>query len=331
MPSLIFCHPITNCYHRKLDEHGTASGHAPGVPTMGNDTGTGTDGSLPVAIQPISYSSVVAPRPASAPETLGAAAPAPGERYSSSFFMGLTFANGLRSLDLTSTIQDFVYRVSIFEGKTRDMNVAITALQPADLPDFALSMYEDSGSVQMTPMSTPVRPPAPDGAPPLSAADMVIPASAMSVVACDVAIAPSMGSGNVVKTLWGDKDDAHKNECHGYSQESALSIEEEGWVDTSMEIATPAVAENRGSRGRGSSDFGSSQGRRRDRSTGKDGNNPNGCPLPPIDLIRTRAMSFDTTAAVGADEDSGEGISPFKKSRACKVTTAKKNTNNNNR
>lgn len=96
MPNLIFCHPITNCYHRKLDEHGADRTGGSEPPVVQSEVTT--------KAQPISYSSVVAPR-AEVP-------PVPAsEQFVSSFFMGLTFSNGLRSVDLTSTIQVLHYYV----------------------------------------------------------------------------------------------------------------------------------------------------------------------------------------------------------------------------
>jgi hypothetical protein len=307
MPTLIFCHPMANCYHRKLDENGAAA------------------------------------EPAAT-----AAAAVAGEKYSSSFFMGLTFANGLRSVDLTSTIQDFVYRVSIFDGKTRDMNVDITALQATALPDFALGMYEDTASDKMTPLKTPVRPPLPGAGAGGGLPSLAVPASAMSIdgypadadTDSDLAIAPSMGagagasSGSVSKTLWVDGDEGPNNDSrsdgHMSQQQQPLSMEEEGWVDTQMEIATPVAGEtSENISGAGGSDLGNPQSRRRERGSCNETNNPNGRPIPPvppiaIDSSRPRAMSVDCVCAA-ADEDKEDDISPYKKSRACIDDNTSKN------
>lgn len=97
MPNVIFCHPITNCYHRKIGENEIAESTPtakPGAQLADEEEDGG------VAVQPSStYSS------ARSSYRTDSGAETSSEKYSSSFFMGLTFCNGLRSVDLTSTIQ----------------------------------------------------------------------------------------------------------------------------------------------------------------------------------------------------------------------------------
>lgn len=87
MPNVIFCHPITNCYHRKLSEND----EEPNVEQMMSQETVEGKCNLPSS----TYSSIVLRN--------GAALPA--ENFCSSFFMGLTFSNGLRTVDLTGTVQ----------------------------------------------------------------------------------------------------------------------------------------------------------------------------------------------------------------------------------
>jgi len=59
--------------------------------------------------------------------------------YSSSFFMGLSFPERSRSIDLTDVIHGFRSRISAWIGKTKDMDVTLIALQSSELPDFIYS------------------------------------------------------------------------------------------------------------------------------------------------------------------------------------------------
>lgn len=175
----------------------------------------------------------------------------------------------------------------------------LQALQGSALPEFALDMYEDSANVKMTPLKTPVRPRTESEAlssPP----SMVIPASAMSLVAPADSIAPSIGSsGSIAKTLWRDAD---------VTRSGSLSIEEEGWIDGSMDLGTPAVSASATDCGSKSS---SGVGRRRDRGVFTGAVPSEVPPLAPIDILRTRTLSFDNARAADTEDD----ISPYKRSR----------------
>lgn len=186
------------------------------------------------------------------------------------------------------------------------------ALQATEIPDFALTMYEESDNVKMTPQNTPVRSQSIDM--PSSSSSMVIPPSAMSIVnPSDLSIAPTIGVGNVVKTLWSDEDE-FPNGDRGRSHLSAMS--DGGSFDTTMEIATPTVREHSFSSG-DATELGNSHSRRRGRNYFNEVNAPNGRPLPAVDLIRTRAMSVDNTIACPVQVvDVDDVVSPFKKSRA---------------
>ena len=59
--------------------------------------------------------------------------------FSSSFFIGLSFPERTRSLDLTEVIQSFKYRVCSWVGKTAQMDLQLKPLQGCDLPDFVYS------------------------------------------------------------------------------------------------------------------------------------------------------------------------------------------------
>ena len=80
MPNVIFCHPIANCYHRKIDVE-ESSATALGTSTEPKAIVTDSKKNVPEVVVP--------------------------EQYCSSYFIGLTFRNGLRSVDLTTTIQVF--------------------------------------------------------------------------------------------------------------------------------------------------------------------------------------------------------------------------------
>jgi hypothetical protein len=45
--------------------------------------------------------------------------------FVSSFFIGLSFRSGLRSADVTAAVQDFLYRVNIWDGKKPGMEIAV--------------------------------------------------------------------------------------------------------------------------------------------------------------------------------------------------------------
>ena len=167
------------------------------------------------------------------------------------------------------------------------------------MPEFALDMYEDSANVKMTPMKTPVRPRA-ESEILSSSPSMVVPTSAMSVVAPADSIAPVVGNGgSIAKTLWRDTD---------VPRSGSISVEEEGWVDGSMELGTLAVPGTVADCGSISN---SGVGRRRDRGVFSGATPSEVPPLAPIDIMRTKALSFDNTSTNKADDD----ISPYKRSR----------------
>ena len=45
--------------------------------------------------------------------------------FISSFFIGLSFRNGLRTADVTMAVQDFLYRVNIYDGKKPGMEISV--------------------------------------------------------------------------------------------------------------------------------------------------------------------------------------------------------------
>jgi poly(A) polymerase len=59
--------------------------------------------------------------------------------FSSSFFIGLSFPERSRSLDLTETVQSFMFRVCSWVGKTSNMDLKILPLTNSDLPGYVYS------------------------------------------------------------------------------------------------------------------------------------------------------------------------------------------------
>jgi hypothetical protein len=45
--------------------------------------------------------------------------------FISSFFIGLSFRNGLRTADVTMAVQDFLYRVNMYDGKKPGMEISV--------------------------------------------------------------------------------------------------------------------------------------------------------------------------------------------------------------
>lgn len=88
VPNMIFCHPITNCYHRKMSDDDNDSNVQNMEPARPDNLRVQTD----------SYSSIVT-------KNIASVADLPLEKYCSTFFIGLTFCNGLKSADISSTIQ----------------------------------------------------------------------------------------------------------------------------------------------------------------------------------------------------------------------------------
>lgn len=160
-------------------------------------------------------------------------------------------------------------------------------------------MYEDSASVKMTPLKTPLRSHRENTAT-SSPPSMVIPASAMSVIPpADGSIAPTMVSATcIAKTLWKDSD----TQLNGSGNSQPVVPGDEGWAGGRMELSTPlnAIA---------GIDAGF-QGRRRDRSEYIDRNI-----APEPEMPRNRAMSCDMSYNVIIEEEVDD-ISPLKKSRA---------------
>jgi poly(A) polymerase len=86
--------------------------------------------------------------------------------FSSSFFIGLSFPERTRSLDLTEIIQTFKYRVCAWVGKTPTMDLKLKPLQKGYLPDF---VYSDVSLPSNATDCTPVKPARPEqsmGSPP---------------------------------------------------------------------------------------------------------------------------------------------------------------------
>lgn len=56
-----------------------------------------------------------------------------------SYFIALTFAPNVKKCDLTSAVQDFVYKVNAWEGRVEGMELTIEALKRDQLPSFVTS------------------------------------------------------------------------------------------------------------------------------------------------------------------------------------------------
>jgi len=95
----VFCHPYSNCFHRRVPVESSSSTSAQN----------------------------------------SAENRANEERYSSSFFVGLSFPERTQSLDLTDFIRSFVMRVCSWVTRTTNMDLKLRPLRISDLPDYVYS------------------------------------------------------------------------------------------------------------------------------------------------------------------------------------------------
>jgi hypothetical protein len=68
--------------------------------------------------------------------------------YISTFFIGLSFRNGLRTVDVTSNIQDFLYKVNIWDGKRKEMNINISPFDQSNIPLFVFETKAEPSSIR---------------------------------------------------------------------------------------------------------------------------------------------------------------------------------------
>lgn len=57
-----------------------------------------------------------------------------------SYFVALTFAPNVKKYDLTAVVQEFVYRVNGWEGRSEGMELTIEALKRQQLPSFVTAV-----------------------------------------------------------------------------------------------------------------------------------------------------------------------------------------------
>lgn len=61
-----------------------------------------------------------------------------GSEFVTSYFIGLSFKSGLKSLDLTPSVQDFLSYVLSWSGWEEGMDLDLSALTPAEVPDWVI-------------------------------------------------------------------------------------------------------------------------------------------------------------------------------------------------
>ena len=113
VPNYIYCHPISNCYHRE---------------TTGNnsDLYQFNDGSCHEGST---------------------------ETYLSTYFFGLTFTSEHRTADITMSVLDFLNRVNTWEKKQGNMKASVQVIYPRYIPEFAFQFASYSTGSHQTPVS----------------------------------------------------------------------------------------------------------------------------------------------------------------------------------
>ena len=78
-------------------------------------------------------------------------------RYVSSFFLGLSFRDNM--VDITPSIQEFLYRTNGWQGKQPSMLISINTRGPNEIPSFVQeTTAEPSSTLRCTPSCTPLKP-----------------------------------------------------------------------------------------------------------------------------------------------------------------------------
>ena len=78
-------------------------------------------------------------------------------RYISSFFLGLSYRDNM--VDITPSIQDFLYRTNTWQGKQPSMLISIQTRGPDEIPGFVQeTAAEPSSTLRCTPSCTPLKP-----------------------------------------------------------------------------------------------------------------------------------------------------------------------------
>jgi hypothetical protein len=104
----MFCHPTANCFHRCL--------------VLSNDDDNYNENNIP---QDDSNTSFI-----------------------SSFFIGLSFTKGVGTMDITPSIQDFIYRVTCWIGKKADMEVKVSVFEQSQIPDFVFETKAEPSNIR---------------------------------------------------------------------------------------------------------------------------------------------------------------------------------------
>jgi hypothetical protein len=75
--------------------------------------------------------------------------------YISSFFIGLSFRNGLRTADITPSIQEFLGRVNTWDGKKPTMDLSVYPRTRDEIPSFVFETKAEPSSIRgCTPAKT---------------------------------------------------------------------------------------------------------------------------------------------------------------------------------
>lgn len=147
-PPSIFSHPQANAFHH----------HILGIPNRLNRQGA-FDGCEESKDSPnLSTSHLMIENPSIPSRVIKSYT-----KYVSTFFIGLSFQNGLKCADITPSIQDFAYRVNGWVDRKTGMDMIIKACSPESLPHFVVNRREE---VQVDEEDSPIEP----ISPPLSSA-----------------------------------------------------------------------------------------------------------------------------------------------------------------
>jgi len=68
--------------------------------------------------------------------------------FISSFFIGLTFTKGVGTMDITPSIQDFIYRVTCWIGKKEGMEVSVSVFEQSHAPDFVFETKAEPSNIR---------------------------------------------------------------------------------------------------------------------------------------------------------------------------------------
>ena len=163
-PPIMHCHPIANCFHRQIPMPSAV----PHPIEVIDHSSSSVSNSIPVGIVHHSPPSLMNPNAShvSPPSPINArlkpqATDTPHNLfYVSSFFIGLSFQEGLHLFDASFCIQEFMKKANSWNLKKPEMSLSIHALDRSSIPPFVFDTRAEPSNIKScTPKAKITRPP----------------------------------------------------------------------------------------------------------------------------------------------------------------------------